>query len=59
MAKIVVYPGVTDQSTHTPLDAGIRFPGRQDIWCGYRDSNSNGCPPEPKSGASANSTTPA
>ena len=29
------------------------------IWCGWRDSNPHGCPPDPKSGASANFATPA
>ena len=30
-----------------------------EIWCGRQDLNLHGCPPEPKSGVSANSTTPA
>ena len=29
------------------------------IWCGRQDSNLHGCPPDPKSGASANFATPA
>ena len=28
-------------------------------WCGRRDLNPHGYPPDPKSGASANSATPA
>lgn len=42
--------------TKTPV---ISHRGHNFKWCGRRDLNPHGYPPDPKSGASANSATPA